>query len=182
MAKLCNACQQKPQPPGTYRGTCHAKVSQDCKAWTADFAFTLCDPCAEQLERCAWCLAPLTGGWGVQVPTTKQFVRAFERDKGKHFTGMNVGEQVCVQLMIDLYSGYSYQFSRSKSSSQVSLYGYRLIRDPQNWRQATLEMYLDLNGASEKALIVVDEAANGSRWWTPPPSGKSWHCTVEITR
>lgn len=182
MAKLCPNCQQKPQPPGTHRGTCQAKASSDCKSWTDDFAFTMCDPCAEQLERCAWCLGPINGGWGVDVPTAKQFVRAFDRDNGIHISGMNVGEQVCVQLMIDLYSGYSYSFNRSKSSREVSLYGYRLIRDPRDWQHATLEMYIDLNGASEKALIVLDEASNGSRWWTPPPSGKSWQCTVEVKR
>lgn len=182
MAKLCPTCKQKPQPPGTYRGTCHGKVSTDCKAWTEDFAFTLCEPCAEQLERCAWCLGPINGGWGVDVPTTKQFVRKFQNDNGSHTPGMEVGEQVLVQLMVDMYSGYTWQLNRSKSSREVSLYGFRLIRDPQNYRQGTLELYIDLNGAAEKAKIFLDETASGSRWWTPPPTGKTWECTVEISR
>jgi hypothetical protein len=186
MAKLCPTCQQKPQPPGTYRGQCNAQASPNCKAWTEDFVITLCDPCAEELGRCAWCWGPLDGGRGVEVPTTKQFVRAFVRDSGKHFSGMEVGEQVLIELQIDLYSGYTWRLNRRESSPEVSFYGYRIIRDPQDWRNAALEIYIDLNGANEQAKIVLEEVADSGRswWWGPPPASnnKPWQCTVEIRR
>lgn len=187
MAKLCPTCAQKPQPPGTYRGSCNANASQNCKAWTDDFVLTLCDPCAEQLGRCAWCWGPLDGGYGdAVVPTTKQFVRVFHpHDNGKHVPGMNVGEQVLAQFVVDLYSGNTWRLNRSASSREVSYYGFRLIRDPQNWRQATLELYVDLDAPCEKAKLVFEEAADsgGYRWWSPPPpSGKPFELTVEIRR
>jgi hypothetical protein len=114
-------------------------------------------------------------------------VRAFVRDSGKHFSGMNVGEQVLVELQIDLYSGYTWRLNRQKSSPEVSFYGYRIIRDPQDWRHAALEVYVDLNGANEEAKIVLEEVVDsGDRgwwWWTPPPSkNPPWQCTVEIRR
>ena len=181
MFYLCPECKRKPQPPGLHRGQCQAKVSPECKAWTDDFVFTLCEPCGKHLELCVWCSGPIDGGSGAVVPTAKQFVRAFQNDSGKHITGMNVGEQVLVQLMVDLYSGYIWTYDRWASSSEVRLYGSRLIRDPQDWRHATLELYIDLNVANEKAKIVVSESSVGS-WWTPPPSSKKWECTVEIRR
>lgn len=179
MAKLCPTCQKKTQPPLTHRGTCHAQASSDCKAWTEDFAFTLCQPCSDHLQQCAWCLGPIDGGQGVEVPTNKNFTRVFQKDAGLHVTGMNVGEQVLLQLTIDLYSGYTWQLNRRKSSSEVYLYASRVIRDPQNWRQGTLEMYVDLNTTCEKAAIVFEEVPS-SRW--SAPSSKTWECTVEIRR
>src|SRR5438105_937947 len=154
MAMICPSCKTKPQPPGTYRGTCRANQSAECQAWTEDFAFTLCDRCAEYMGRCAWCWGPISGGWGVEVPTTKQFCRIFEQENGKHVEGMDVGEQMLVQFTVDPYSWYTWTFDRSASSWDVSYHGFRLIMDPTNWRQATLECYVNLNARAEKARIV----------------------------
>lgn len=184
--KLCPTCQQKPTPPGTYRGQCLPKVSQNCKAWTDDYALTICDPCAEEMGRCAWCWGPLNGSWGAPVvPTEKQFVRAFDRDNGIHIEGMDVGEQVLVQLVVDVYSGRTWRVKRT--SREIRFHGYRTVRDPHNWRLATLELYFDLNDATEKGEIVLEDAPDQSRWWWwgPPPSTgkqKEWRCTVEVRR
>jgi len=182
MAKLCSNCEKKSQPPNIHRGQCQAQASPDCKAWTEDFAFTLCNPCSEQLEQCSWCLGSIYGGKTVEVPTNKQFVRLYTNDQGSHTPGMNMGEQVLVQLMIDMSNGYTWKFDKNASSNEVSFYGFRLIRDPQNWRQGTLELYVNLDGINEAAKIVFAESPEGSAWWTPPPTGKKWDCTVEILR
>src|SRR6185369_4090994 len=157
MAKLCEPCKAKPQPAGIYHGQCQAKIASACNAWTHDFTFTLCDPCADQLNRCAWCWGPLDGSWGrCDVPTTKQFCRQYWQDNGKHVEGMDVGEQILVQLPVDLYTYLTWK--PRIMSPQVSYYGFRLVREPGNWREATLEMYFDLNRPAEKAEIVVEEA------------------------
>ena len=186
--QLCPNCQKKPQPPMLHRGQCQVHFSPDCKAWTADFAFTMCDPCGEALERCVWCLGPISGGGGAEPPTNKQFVRQYSRDNGNHITGMNVGEQVLVELQVDLWSYLSWIPNMRESSPEVSYHGYRLVRDPQDWRHATIELYFDLNKVAENARIVVEEGvqthADRWWWWTPPApkNPKKWQCTVEIRR
>jgi hypothetical protein len=188
MANLCPTCKGKTQPPGTYRGQCHAKQSPECEAWTEDFAFTLCNACSEHMGRCAWCLGPINGGWGAEVPTTKQFCRVYENQNGIHVSGMDVGEQILVQFTVDPYSWYTWRFDPYRSSSDVSYYGFRLIMDPTNWRQATLECYVNLNRASDKAQIVFVEGPIDNPWWsrwgwTPPPSQKKpFVCSAEIRR
>jgi hypothetical protein len=185
MAKICPSCQKKPQPPGTYRGTCRANASPECQAITDDFTLTLCDKCAEHMGRCAWCWGPLDGSFGehVEVPTTKNFVRLYERDNGSHTPGMDVGEQVMVELQVDPYSYYTWSLDRWASSSEVSYHGFRMIQDPTNWRQATLEIYINLNAAAEAAKIVLREVAVDRWGWTPPASSKApIVLTVEIRR
>jgi hypothetical protein len=180
---LCPTCKNKPTPPGTHRGTCVAKASANCKAWTEDFALTMCDECCKETQRCAWCWGPIDGGWGIpMVPTDKDFCRVFERDNGKHVTGMNVDQQILFECQVDLYSGTSWMLDRTLSSREVSLFGWRMIRDPRSWRYAKLEIYVDLNAPAEQAKIVFTQQANGGWWWGPPPTGKPFEITVEIRR
>lgn len=183
MAKLCQACQSRPQPSGTYHGQCQGHASTNCKAWTEDFAFVLCDNCAEELDRCAWCLGPLDGTWGgAVVPTNKPFVRLFETDNGSHVSDTNVGEQILVQLQIDLYSWVTWKVEQLDEG--ITFAGYRLIRNQQDFQNATLEMYFDLNEAAESAEIVLVQGPDNSRYrgWAPPQpkNVKRWRCTVEI--
>jgi hypothetical protein len=183
--KLCPACQKKPPPANLYRGQCHAQACPDCKAWTTDFTLTMCDPCADFLGRCSWCLGPITGGLGADVPTTKQFCRRFADDKGSHVPGMNIGEQILVELRVDLYSPIVWM--PYQTDPEISYYGYRTIRDPRDWRHGTLEFYYDLNRVAEKARIILKEDLDPkfrSWWWTPPApkNPRTWSCTVEIRR
>ena len=183
MAKLCQACQSRPQPSGQYHGQCQGHASTNCKAWTEDFALVLCDQCAEELGRCAWCLGPLDGSWGAAVvPTTKQFVRRFETDSGSHVSDMKAGEQILVQLQVNLYSYVTWRVE--KLDDAITFAGYRMIRDQQNFQYATLEMYFDLNEAAERAEILLVEAPDYGRYrgWTPPPpkNVKRWRCSAEI--
>lgn len=165
---LCRTCNAKPQPTGTFHGSCHVRFSSNCKAWTAAFEFTICEPCAGELEQCAWCLGPLHGSSPIFTGTTKTFTFAFQADNGFHIEGMDVGEQVLVQLIVDYWNSY-WTLSRAHSSREVSLYGTRLIRDPENYRQATREIYIDLDSPAEKAKIGL-----------LGPNGATWNCTVEI--
>ena len=160
--QLCPDCQKKPALPNLYRGQCHAKACPDCKAWTTDFALTMCDPCAEALGRCAWCLGPITGGLGATVPTTKQFCRRFPNDNGSHVPGMNVGEQILVEMRVDLYSWITW---RPKfTDPEISYYGYRVLRDPRDWRHGTIEFYFDLNRVAVYA-IGVDGTDEPPAYW-----------------
>ncbi len=165
---LCPACNGKPQPAGTFHGTCHVRFSTGCKAWTAAFVYTICEPCAQELGQCAWCLGPISGSSPIFTGTTKDFVFTFQVDNGIHIEGMNVGEQVLVQLVVEVWNS-TWVLSRALSSPEVSFYGTRLIRDPENYRQGTREVYIDLDRPAERAKIGL-----------LGPSGATWNCTVEI--
>lgn len=179
MAKLCQECQGK-KPDTSVRGTCMApnyvqqsNLPQGHVPWTESPNFNLCDTCAEHFGRCAWCGGPLDGYGYSMLPTTKQFCKQFDSDNGNHVEGMYVGEQICAQFIIDVYSGIGW---RVKSTSRnCRLAGQRQISD--GGQYAWVEMYFDLNEAGQ-AHIELEQAS--TRSWVSLPNPKTWKITVEV--
>ncbi len=180
--KLCLRCAGKPFDK-TVRGTCstpnlpNVPLPQGHAPWTESPSFILCDACSEKFKLCVACQAPLDGGYGFTVPTDKQFCIQEEKDAGNHVEDMNIGEQILARLMVDLYSGKTWQVLRL--SPGVKLFGGRVVTD--GGRYGTQEIYLDLTQADAKAVIELTEAYRYGGWYAPPSTGnKTWKITVEV--
>lgn len=180
MSTLCSTCQNK--KPQVFLGTC-----RKCSAVTTSFDFQLCDTCAQNLQECKWCRAPLgaTSPSGpVHQTASPYFYVKQDSDNGATIKGATINEQVHVQLSEDQYSGKQWGIKTTGFGIGRPSAGGTFAPDQGNPQFGRRIFVFDLKHTGTYD-IVMHEVSRGWGWGgggggTPVANGKTWKITVKI--
>jgi len=178
---LCDTCDKK--TPSHFLGNC---TKQGCNNTTTSFSFKLCDDCSEELDECAWCRGPLSGG-NNNNPATQtgvRFVVVRDADKGRTFSGLAIGEEVHVELSEDRWSGKEWAV-KSLPRGILSQYGSStFIQDPTSLQYGTRKFVFDIHRTGSGDL-EFHEVQRSWGWWggggtAPVQGGQTFKVTIKI--
>lgn len=183
--KLCKKCENLPQPTNV-AGSC-----KKCGGNTAFFAFKLCNDCAENLDQCERCEAPIvgtsSGSSSSSGPSAFRIVLQ-DADDGGSRNGMHPGDEIIVQLEEDQYGQTEWGHKKTKYYGSI----FRLKANngftpyPGQYQKGTRELVFEVTATGTEDL-ELEEMVRTYSWYgggyspstTPAPNGKTWKVTID---
>lgn len=184
MSNLCQGCANK-TPRGVF-GAC-----KKCSTVTQHMNWQLCDNCSTQLQQCKWCQGPLSGGGSVKPGTPIsgiKYVTARDTDNGRKFTGMQVGEQVHIELDEDVYNGRQWAIKSTGIGLHPQMGPGIFTQNPQNYQLGTRTFVIDIRSSASGSTgtIELHEVTRTYGYWggggggLPAQHGKTWKIDVQV--
>lgn len=184
---LCKTCENLPLPTNV-AGSC-----KKCGGNTAYFAYKLCSDCAEAVDQCERCEAPMKGGPSSTSsgPTAFRIV-VTDNDDGALKNGMHPGDEIVVQLEEDQYGQTEWGHKKTKSYGSI----FRLKANngftpyPGQYQKGTRELIFEITGIGTEDLECEEMVRTYSYYsyygggysspsTSPAPNGKQWKVTVQ---
>jgi predicted secreted protein len=179
---LCTPCQGKVtiNTPGS---------CTKCNAPTTHFAYRLCNACSTHLQECEWCQVPLQGAPStapVQAGATPYFITLNDKDDGKTFKNLQIGEEIHVTLEEDQYSWREWDVNTYNRGRLRFLSKGQFVPDPANPQYGMRTFKFEVVG-SGNGDIELHEVQRSWSWWggghqggTPVQGGKKWKADIVV--
>jgi hypothetical protein len=153
--------------------------------------FKLCDQCAEDMDQCQWCLAPLSGSSTATHTATSgiPYITVVDNDNGRTFKALNVGDQVHIELEEDTWSGKEWEIKGCGAGLSRQI-GSQFTADPNDYQYGTRKFIIDVRQAASGTTGDIElhevQRSHGYGYWGyqqqsgPVPNSKQFKVSINV--